>query len=85
MMASGTNEPQRIAVFLINQLDGGAAALLVAILKDAFVAVQPDDVGYISELETEGCVAEGKVTPLGAKVAAILQSKHGVVVPSRKS
>lgn len=76
-------EPQRIAALLANDLDGGAAAPLVAILEDDGVVVDREGVGYLRELEAAGCVHEGKRTPLGSRVALVLQAEHGIALPPR--
>ncbi|RYG38164.1 MAG: hypothetical protein EON93_02530 [Burkholderiales bacterium] len=71
-------EPQRIAAIFANDLDGGGAALLVAICENDGTAAAGDDLGYVRELEAAGCLLEGKLTVLGMRVALVLQAQHGV-------
>jgi len=78
-----TAEVNRIAKLLATELDGGAAALLVAIWSGENVVVQRDDIGYLRDLEAAGCVSEGKVTIVGMRVAIVLRRKYGVVAVPR--
>lgn len=68
------SEPRRIANLLVAGTDHCAAAILVALHDDPTIVPRGSDAHHVRALCSLGCIEDGSITPLGARVAMVLRA-----------